>query len=80
MTNLQKALVLESDYLNQIQELIKQASSQNRLSIMLYGNENTLQSQLLRVKKSSPYKLMTLLKIIERSESMGGKTPKKKPV
>jgi len=65
MTNLQKALQLEFDYLKQIQELVKKAGSQNRLSLFLYGNENTLQAKLDRSKKSSPYKMVTLLKILE---------------
>ena len=65
MDNLRKAKTLEADYLKQIQELIKKAGSQNRLSVFLYGNENTLQAKLDRAKKSSPYKLITLLKILE---------------
>ena len=59
MNNLEKAKKLEADYLKQIQKLIKEAGSQNQLSIFIYGNENTLQSKLTRAKNSSPWKLMT---------------------
>ena len=62
--NLQKAKTLEADYLKQIQKLIKIAGSQNQLSIFLYGNENTLQSKLIRAKNSTPWKLMTYCQIL----------------
>lgn len=65
MNNLEKAKKLEADYLKQIYALIEKVGGQNQLSIYLYGNENTLQSKLSRAKKSSPYKLMTLVKILE---------------
>jgi hypothetical protein len=64
MTNLEKAKTLEADYLKQIQKLIKEAGGQNQLSIFIYGNENTLQSKLIRAKKSTPWKLMTYCQII----------------
>ena len=64
MNNLQKAKTLESDYCSQIQKLIKEAGSQNQLSIFLYGNENTLQSKLSRAKNSTPWKLMTYCQIL----------------
>lgn len=64
MTNLQKAKMLEADYLKQIQKLIKIAGSQNQLSIFLYGNEDTLQSKLIRAKNSTPWKLMTYCQIL----------------
>lgn len=66
MNNLQKAKNLESDYLSQIHKLIETADSQNQLSNYLYGNRHTLQAKLDRAEKSSPYKLMTLLKILDR--------------
>lgn len=69
MNNLKKAKKLEAYYLKQINALIEQAGGQNQLSIFLYGNENTLQSKLSRAKKSSPYKLMTLVKILEDWEA-----------
>jgi len=69
--NLQKAKTLEADYLKQIQILIKEAGSQNQLSIFLYGNENTLQSILSRAKNSTlkdkfktPWKLMALYRVL----------------
>jgi len=62
--NLQKAKTLEADYLKQIQILIKEAGSQNQLSIFLYGNENSLQSKLSRAKNSTPWKLMTYCQIL----------------
>ena len=68
MTNFQKAKNLESDYLSQIQKLIETAGSQNQLSILLYGNENTLQTKLNRAKKGSPYKLISYLKILQDCE------------
>lgn len=64
MNNLQKAKMLEADYLKQIQKLIKIAGSQNQLSIFLYGNEDTLQSKLIRAKNSTPWKLMTYCQIL----------------
>ena len=64
LSNLQKAKTLEADYLKQIQKLIKEAGSQNKLSIFIYGNENSLQSKLSRAKNSSPWKLMTYCQII----------------
>ena len=64
MTNLQKAKKLEADYLKQIQKLIKEAGGQNQLSIFLYGNENTLQSKLIRAKNSTPWKLMTYCQVL----------------
>lgn len=69
MTNLEKAKKLEADYLKQINALIEKVGGQNQLSIFLYGNENTLQSKLSRAKKSSPYKVMTLVKILEDWEA-----------
>jgi len=64
MDNIKKAKMLEADYLKQIQKLIKEAGSQNQLSIFLYGNENSLQSKLSRAKKSTPWKLMTYCQIL----------------
>ena len=64
VNNLEKAQMLEAHYLKQIQKLIKIAGSQNQLSIFLYGNENTLQSKLIRAKKSTPWKLMTYCQIL----------------
>ena len=53
MTNLQKAQMLEADYLKQIQNLIELHNGQNQLGIYIYGNENTLQSILSRAKNST---------------------------
>jgi len=64
MDNIKKAKTLEADYLKQIQKLIKEAGGQNQLSIFVYGNQNTLQSKLIRAKKSTPWKLMTYCQII----------------
>ena len=64
MNNLQKAKTLEADYFKQIQKLIKEAGSQNQLSIFLYGNENTLQSKLSSAKNSTPWKLMTYCQVL----------------
>ena len=72
MNNLQKAKNLESDYLSQIQKLVETAGSQNQLSILLYGNENTLQTKLNRAKRSSPYKLISYLKILQDCEKAFG--------
>lgn len=64
MNNLEKAKTLEADYLKQVQNLIKEAGGQNQLSIFIYGNENTLQSKLIRAKKSTPWKLMTYCQVL----------------
>lgn len=64
MNNFQKAKKLEADYLKQIQKLIKEAGGQNQLSIFLYGNENTLQSKLIRAKNSTPWKMMTYCQVL----------------
>ena len=64
MNNFQKAKKLEADYLKQIQKLIKEAGGQNQLSIFFYGNENTLQSKLIRAKNSTPWKMMTYCQVL----------------
>lgn len=68
--NLQKALQLEGFYLKQIELAIQKAGSQNELSRILYGNENTLPSKISRAKNSSPYKLITYLKILQDIEKL----------
>lgn len=67
MTNLQKAKTLESDYYGQILKLIEKFG-QNELSRYLYENDSKLQARLDRAKSSSPYKLISYLKILEDYE------------
>ena len=61
---IEKAKTLEADYLKQIKNLIELHEGQNQLGIYIYGNENTLQSKLIRAKKSTPWKLMTYCQIL----------------
>ena len=75
MNNLQKAKILEADYLNQIQNLIKLHEGQNELGRFIYGNENTLQSILSRAKNSklkdenkTPWKLMSFYRVLHDYE------------
>jgi hypothetical protein len=56
---------LESKALDQIIRHISQVGSARKLSSLLYGNEDTLSSQISRAKSASPYKLASLLKILE---------------
>lgn len=65
MNNIQKALILESDYKSQILVLQKQHKGLNQLSIFIYGNTATLKSMLRRAKKSSPLKLMTYYTVLQ---------------
>jgi len=71
MNNLEKAQMLETHYLKQIQNLIELHEGQNQLGIYIYGNENTLQSILSRAKNSTlkdkfktPWKLMALYRVL----------------
>jgi len=57
---------LESKILVQIQKNIDKAGSIDKLSALVYGNENTLHSILYRCKKRSPYKIATLFLCLEK--------------
>ena len=57
---------LENKILAQIQKHIDNAGSIDKLSDLIYGNENTLHSILYRCKQRSPYKIATLLQSLEK--------------
>ena len=69
---------LENKILAQIQKYSDNAGSIDKLSVLVYGNENTLHSILHRCKKRSPYKIATLLQTLEAIQNamVGGNTKK----
>ena len=69
---------LENKTLAQIETNIANSGSARKLSLLVYENETTLASQLARAKQSSPYKLATLLKILEKIEKKALKHDKKR--
>lgn len=67
ISNLKKQIhELENKILAQIQKHIDNVGSIDKLSVLIYGNQNTLHSILYRCKKRSPYKVATLLQSLEK--------------
>jgi len=77
ISNFKKELhELESKILVQIDKRISDAGNTQRLSLLVYKNENTLRSILHRCEKSSPLKLVKLyitLEQIDRIITRAGK-------
>jgi hypothetical protein len=82
VSNFKKELhELEIKILAQINKRILDAGNTQRLSLVVYKNENTLRSILHRCEKSSPLKLVKLyltLEQIDRAITKVGKKEKKK--
>ena len=70
MSNFKKELhELESKILTQINKRILDAGNTQRLSLLVYKNENTLRSILTRCKNSSPFKLVKLYLTLEQIDN-----------